>query len=238
MSCSTETGGFSGEVAGTCAVPWEGAFRGACARTTGVVPSITTVRRRAYLVMIGDDSSAQLRIASSHHPVELVRTRRRGRRRAGWFLRRGCRLSRSGRATANNLDVNNLHRTKRTVIAGVGSLVRDLFHQFHAGFITLAEDGVAPVEMRLGDLRDEELRAVGSRTGVGIGESAGLVEQQVGGNLVLEIDPDVARPIAFGIATLDHEVGNHAMKDSPVVERHAMLGGSANRILPVLRPRG
>src|SRR6202167_2212850 len=60
----------------------------------------------------GDDSSAQLRIASSDHSVELVRTRRRSRRRAGWFLRRGSRLSRSGRATANNLDVNNFPRAK------------------------------------------------------------------------------------------------------------------------------
>src|SRR6202044_917360 len=57
-------------------------------------------------------------------------------------------------------------------------------------------------------------------------------------HFVLEINPYVSRTIAFGISTLDHEVGNHAMKTRSVVERHAMLRGSTDGILPVLGAGG
>src|SRR5271168_789017 len=113
----------------------------------------------------------------------------------GWLCRGRCglcrRWSRGGRCgrAVNNLDVNNLHRTKWPVVPGVSGHARDLFNERDGGVVALAEDGVAAAKMStVSDVfRNKKLRFVRVRTGVCIGETAGPVEKQVGRNLVLEL---------------------------------------------------
>src|SRR5579863_6804681 len=97
------------------------------------------------------------------------------------------RLSRRCGALVNNIYVHNLHWAEGTVVAGVGGLVRDYFYEGYASVVALAEERVIPVQVRSGDLGDEELRAVGVGAGIGVGESARFVEQEVGRDLVLEL---------------------------------------------------
>src|SRR5712671_1487950 len=152
------------------------------------------------------------------------------------LLRRRRRLSRgSCRAAAFNLDVSNFYRTKRPIVARVGGHVCNLFDQRHGYIVALPEERVFSIQMRRCNFSDEELRPVGIGSGVGIGETAGPVERQIGGNLILEFITRVARSIALGIAALNHEAGNHAMENGSIVKRYAMFGSAANRILPILR---
>ena len=67
---------------------------------------------------------------------------------------------------------------------------------------------------------DEELAAVGARTGVGHGEHARLIETQVGRAFVFEgLAPDrlAAAACAGGVAALDHEFRDYAVEDDAVV---------------------
>src|SRR5580700_8128898 len=96
-----------------------------------------------------------------------------GRFRRSWRrLLHRCRRRRFMR----DRNVNNLHRTKRAVVLRVGGHARNLFDQRDGGLIALPEDGVVPVQVRLGYLRDEELRAIRSRAGVGVGQASGFIE--------------------------------------------------------------
>src|SRR6185312_6750617 len=80
---------------------------------------------------------------------------------------------------------------------------------------------------------DEELRTIGVGAGVGHGQLARFVEA-VGRALgfVLELVAGAAEAGTRGISALDHEVGNHAMEDSAVIEAvFALL--AADRVGPL-----
>src|SRR5580658_4765989 len=147
--------------------------------------------------------------------------RRRGSRRG--LRRRRCRFGCGRCGRVSNCDMGDLHWPEGTVVARVSSHARDLFDEGHGGFVTLTENGVAPVEMRHSYLGDEELRAVRVRAGVRVSQASGLVEQEIRRHLILECVARIARPIAFGIAALNHELRNDAVKNRAVVERLAVL---------------
>jgi hypothetical protein len=42
--------------------------------------------------------------------------------------------------------VSDFHWPERTVVLRIPGHARDLFHQFHAGFVTLAENGVVAIQ--------------------------------------------------------------------------------------------
>src|SRR5580704_13328145 len=100
------------------------------------------------------------------------------------------------------------------VARDLGNLRNDVL-----AFDDFAEDGVLAGEPIGGRNGDEELAAVGVRSGVGHGQLAGdieLVRRALG--LILEAIAGSAHAGAGGIAALDHEVGNNAMKDGSVEE--------------------
>ena len=75
----------------------------------------------------------------------------------------------------------------------------------------------------IGD-RDEELRSVGVRPGVGHREFAGFVEAvRRAFGFVFELVAGAAHAGALRVSTLNHEIGNDAMKNRPVVERSLAL---------------
>ena len=62
---------------------------------------------------------------------------------------------------------------------------RNLLH--HVEVLALAEDAVVPVQVAAWNFSNEELRAVRIRPAVRHGQAAGLIERQVGADLVLEL---------------------------------------------------
>ena len=84
-------------------------------------------------------------------------------------------------------------------------------------FEHFAEYGVLAVKPRAFDMRDEELRAVGVRTGVGHGQNAALVAKAVVG-FVFEAVARAAATDALRAAALDHEIGDDAVEVQAVVE--------------------
>src|ERR1017187_4039292 len=95
-------------------------------------------------------------------------------------------------------------------------------------FDPLAENRVLAGEPSRRRQRDEELRAVGVGPGIGHGEFARLVEfvrRALG--LVFKLISRSARARALRIAALNHEVGNHTVKNGSVIE--AVFGFLARR---------
>ena len=89
----------------------------------------------------------------------------------------------------------------------------------------LAEDRVDAIEVSLGAVTDEELTAAGVLAGVGHRKAARLVFVGVEVSLALDLvagtagaGPGVIRVLGEGIAALDHEIRDHAMKAGPVIE--------------------
>ena len=117
----------------------------------------------------------------------------------------------------------------------IAAHARDLFHQSNSGFVTLAENGISAVQMRVGNFGDKELRAVGVRTGIGVGQASGPVKQQVGEVSFLNRNR-LAAAVSGRVAALDHEIGNHAMEDGAIVEGHAMLLGVQTGLVQSLVP--
>src|SRR5512133_3141810 len=126
----------------------------------------------------------------------------------------------------HGLDADRLDRA----VAAVGLRRADaLDHVLTAG--DLAEDRVLAVQPRAlvsGD--DEELRPVGVRSCVGHGKRA--ADDLVIVDLVLELIARTARAGALGAAALDHEVGDDAVEDQPVVEA---LAGELLEVADCLR---
>ena len=94
------------------------------------------------------------------------------------------------------------------------------------------EDGVLAVEVRGGAMGDEELGAVGVRSGVGHREHAGLVVPAVGFAFALELVARVTGAGAEGAAALDHEIRDDAVEAEAVVEAaagEAEEGGAGDR---------
>ena len=102
----------------------------------------------------------------------------------------------------------------------------DLFDDVVA-FDDFAEDGVLAGEPAgVGD-GDEELAAVGVGAGVGHGELARLLEAVFGAaGFVGELVAGAAHAGAFGVAALDHELGDDAVEDGAVVELRALLAAA------------
>ena len=73
------------------------------------------------------------------------------------------------------------------------------------------------VEVRCGHVGDEELASVGSGAGVCHGEEAGAVMSESWCKLVCKAISRTAHAGSRGIAALNHEVGDHAVKGDPVV---------------------
>src|SRR6266481_1106519 len=82
-------------------------------------------------------------------------------------------------------------------------------------------------------LSDEELRTVGVGSGVGVSEAPGAIESDGGRSLVLEFIARITRACASGVATLNHEFGYHAVKDSAVIKRDAVLFSVRDGICPI-----
>src|SRR5580700_3616199 len=134
----------------------------------------------------------------------------------------------------DDLHMNDLRRIEGAVV-GAGRETRNLLHQFVV--VALSEDIVVAVEVRRGNLGDEELGAVGVGAAIGHGEATGNVEGEVA-LFVAEGVAGTSGAVAEGIATLDHEVRNHAMKDSTVVKGTVVHGGAVGGILPVILAGG
>src|ERR1019366_9146369 len=101
-----------------------------------------------------------------------------------------------------------------------------------------AEDGVVAVQRWIGRLGDEKRRAVGVRTGVGVGEASGLIKVEIGPGLVLDLDADVAGAASGGVAALDHELGNDAVEGGVVIEGNAVHGFAGFGVCPALGAAG
>src|SRR5216684_1503678 len=133
-------------------------------------------------------------------------------------------------------DLVNLHRIIRPIVC-IARHAGDFLDQLNCSVIALAEDGVAPAQMRAmrNILRNEKLRAVRVRPGVGVCEASRTVESQVRRSFVLEFVTGITLAVAQRISTLNHELRNHAMKNAAIVERHTMLLGPRHRIGPLFR---
>jgi len=79
------------------------------------------------------------------------------------------------------------------------------------------------VQPRRGGHGDKELAAVGVGPGIGHGKHARLGVLELRVKLVGEFVARTAAAGALRIAALDHEVGNHAMKNGAVVKGFAGL---------------
>src|SRR5450755_4455513 len=130
-----------------------------------------------------------------------------------------------------DFNVRDLDGTKRAF--AIRSLARDYLHKSDGSLIALTKNCVAAIQAWIRNFGDEELRAVGIRSGVGIGESPGAIELDVRRSLILELVPGIARAVASGISTLNHEFGNHTMEDSAIIERDAVLFGVRDGAGPV-----
>src|ERR1051325_8085588 len=102
-------------------------------------------------------------------------------------------------------------------------VLRDLVHHV-LPLAHLSEHRVDGVGVRLRGVTDEELAAAGVLRGGGHGERTGHVPAHVLVRLALDgiarpagADPSLAG-LGVGIAALNHEVGDHAMKPGSVVE--------------------
>src|SRR6266566_7944954 len=90
----------------------------------------------------------------------------------------------------------------------------------------LAEDSVLPVQPRSRDGGDEKLRAVRAGTRVGHGKQVRPVEGEIRVKLVSELVTGAAGSRTERVSALNHEIGNHPVKDRPVIELAAGLPGA------------
>ena len=106
-----------------------------------------------------------------------------------------------------DFDVRDLDRMERPVIARIARHAGDRLDQLHRGRVALAENRVAAIQVRaVGNvLSNEKLRAVGIRSGVGIGETSGAIEFDGGRSLILEFVARIAGAVSGRIAPLNHE---------------------------------
>src|SRR5205823_10893433 len=136
-----------------------------------------------------------------------------------FFCRRfGCGTGLCRRCATLNLYVIDLYRSKRPIIAGIAARAGNLLHERDGGIIALAENRVPAVQVRHRDFGDKELRAVRAWAGVCHGKASGTIEGESRNEFIFEAIAGVAGAVAGGISALDHETGNHAMKDRAVVE--------------------
>src|SRR6185312_1993741 len=149
-----------------------------------------------------------------------------------------CKLRQQPCALFKSLDGNRVqlhvfHWTVLSVALGLGDAVHNVLT-----LDDLAEDGVIAGEPVGCRNSNEELAAVSIGAGVGHGEFAGFVEfvrRALG--FVRKLIAGTAGASAQRISSLDHEIGNHAMEDSVVVEWHVGLLSAAG-VGPLARAFG
>src|ERR1700687_1879620 len=139
----------------------------------------------------------------------------------------------AGYAGAMDFDVRDLDRLDRTF--AVRGHASDFLNQLDRGIVALTENGIAAGQMfTVGNvLSDEELGAVGVGARVGVGETPGTVELDVGRSLILEFVAGIAGAVPGGISTLNHEFGNHPVKDGAVIKGDTVLLGVRDGAGPV-----
>src|SRR3954452_23389010 len=97
-------------------------------------------------------------------------------------------------------------------VLGIAGDLRDFLDNV-VSFHNFTENAVLVIEVRSGGYRDEELAAVGVWSGVCHREQARFGMFQRGVEFVPELVTGAAAAGALRASTLNHEVGNHAMKD-------------------------
>ena len=85
---------------------------------------------------------------------------------------------------------------------------------------------------------DEELRAIRVRTRIRKSQSAWQIKLQAGCIFVFKGIAGTALTIRQRIASLNHEISNHAVKGKSIVERFALFLGVGDRIAPFLGTGG
>src|ERR1039458_1836846 len=130
----------------------------------------------------------------------------------------------------DDLDGDDLGRVVWPIAARIGRHARDLLHYLEV--LALAEDRVLAVEVRRGNVGNEELRAVGIGPAVGHRQPPGLVEGEGGTELIFEAISRIARSIAYRIAALNHEIRDDPVEDSAIVERYTLYHLAGLRVLP------
>ena len=130
---------------------------------------------------------------------------------------------------------NNGHRLHGDLVVGTitraARRVRDRIRHV-LPFDDAAENTMPVVQMRRRRHGDEELAAIGAGTRVGHRKHAGSVVLERRFKLVGELVAGAATTGAFGIAGLDHEAGNDAVENDPVIELRAL------RLVRILRALG
>ena len=102
-------------------------------------------------------------------------------------------------------------------LAALGATQLQCAHRVHA-LDDLTEDGVLAIEPGCGDESQEELAAVGARSGIGHAEEAGAVVLDTGIELPVVLIAGAAGPGPQRTAPLRHEVADDAMEGQAIVE--------------------
>src|SRR4029077_4090167 len=178
--------------------------------------SLLRIPKLIFLTLAGRDEAGLVLGRGKPRLPYVLRRFPHGRR---WFG--NCGLA--GCTSTMDFDVRDLDGTERAF--AVSCHTSNFLDQFDGGIIALAEDGVLAIEAGIGNFSDEKLRAVGVGSGVGVGETPGPIESDGGRSLILEFVARIACAIAFGISALNHETGNHAVKDGAVIKWNAVLLG-------------
>src|SRR5450631_235181 len=168
--------------------------------------------------------------------------------RNAWPLLRFCRRSRlrrwlmhrrmmNRRAAMQNRNLNDLHRSLRTIVR-ITRHASDFLNNLNAGGIALAKNCVTAGQARavLYVFGDKKLRSVGVRPGIGVGQASRLIKGQTRGSFILELEADFACAGSRRVTALNHELRNHAMENGSVVERDPVHLASRRRTDPILGP--
>jgi len=117
--------------------------------------------------------------------------------------------------------VIDFHWTEGAIV-GVPSHACDLFYQRYAGVVALSENGVIAIQhlaltTEQSLFRDKELRTVRIWPRIRISQPPWPIKLHGRRGFVLEGISRVTHTCSRRIATLNHELGDHAMKNGPVI---------------------
>ena len=93
---------------------------------------------------------------------------------SGWFL--WVPACAAGCCRLGDGDVVDLHRPVTAGRWDRAPCARSAFTSATLRIVALSENGVAAIQAGIGNFRDEELRAVGVGTGVGVGQTARTIK--------------------------------------------------------------
>src|SRR5271157_1434960 len=100
-----------------------------------------------------------------------------------------------------DFDVRDLDRAERGFAAR--SHVSNFLDQFDGGIIALAENVISAIEAGVGNFGDEELRAIGVRSDIGVSQTPGPIELDRRRSLILEFVAWIACAVADRISALN-----------------------------------